>query len=82
MRMPIAPCDYRVGVPVSRSYLVTHVQTCHSEGSDISERRGKAAGFQAESRLVHLVQAAGGDEVQDLPDSQTERRATNDQGTC
>ncbi len=51
--------DYRVGVPVSRSYFVTHVQTCHSEGSDIAERRGEAAGFQAESPLIHLVQAAG-----------------------
>lgn len=74
--------DYRVGAPMSRSYLLPHVQTGHTEGGDIAERCGEAAGFQAEGRLVHPVQAAGGDEVQDLPDSQAERRATNDHGTC
>ena len=48
-------CDYRVGVPVSPSYLVTHVKTCNSQGIDIAERLGEPAGFQAEGRLVHPV---------------------------
>jgi len=72
--------DFRVGVPVGRPYPVTHVQTCQSKGRDIVERRGEATGFQAGGCLLHLVQATGCDEVQDLPDSQTEWRGTNDQG--
>ena len=62
--------DYRVGAPVSRSSPPAHVQTYQLEGSDIAERPGEVTGFQAEGRVVHLVQTAGRHEVQSLPDSE------------
>ncbi len=58
--------DYRGRVPVSRSYVVPHVQTDHNEGGDIADRCGEAAGFQAEGRLVHSYEQPAGTKYKTL----------------